>query len=73
MNSLISPSEQVVEGAQDSTIQPPTLASVAPDERDAANDDYKRRDVDHAVNPLWMITVGLGLLIGVMALFVATG
>ncbi len=73
MNSLTPSSERAVDSATDSGIQPPTLASMPPDERNAANDDDRQPDVDHAVNPLWMITVGLGLLIGVMALFVATG
>ncbi len=73
MNSLISYSERDADSATDSGIQPPTLASVAPDERNAANDDGRQPGVDHAVNPLWMITVGLGLLLGVLALFVATG
>jgi hypothetical protein len=75
VNSLTPPSERVAEAPTGSGIQPPTFASVEPDAREAANDDYKRLDDDddHTVNPLWMITVGLGILIGVMALAVATG
>jgi hypothetical protein len=30
-------------------------------------------DDDHAVNPLLMITIGLGILFGVMGAFLATG
>ena len=45
---------------------------MARDAREAANDDSDSPDVDHSVNPLWMITIALGILIGVMALFVAT-
>ena len=56
-------------------MRPPTIASMASEARVAANDDYEWLDDanDHSVNPLWMITIALGILIGIMALFVATG
>lgn len=54
-------------------MQPPTIASMATEARTAANDDYEWLDDDHTVNPLWMITIALGSLIGIMALVVATG
>ena len=50
--------------------QPPAIASMA---RDAANDEAESPDAEDPVNPLWMITFALGILMGVMALFVATG
>jgi hypothetical protein len=75
MNTPTPSSERLAEAPTDTGIQPPTLASVAPDAREAANDDYEWLDDadDHTVNPLWMITIALGILVGVMALFVATG
>jgi hypothetical protein len=75
MNPLTPIPERLAEAPAGSGIQPPTLASVAPEAREAANDDYEWLDDadDHTVNPLWMITIALGILVGVMALFVATG
>ncbi len=75
MNTLTPASERLPERPTDSGIRPPALASVPPDAREAANDDYDWLDDanDHSVNPLWMITISLGILVGVMALFVATG
>ena len=74
MNTLTPSSERVTEAPTDTGIRPPTLASAASDAREAANDDYEWLDDadDHTVNPLWMITIALGILVGVMALFVAT-
>ena len=50
----------------------PAIASMAPDACAASNDDADSPGVDNPVNPLWMITIALGILVGVMALFVAT-
>jgi hypothetical protein len=75
MNSLTPFPERLAEAPADSGVARPTLSSVAPDAREAANDDYEWLDDanDHTVNPLWMITIALGILVGVMALLVATG
>ena len=72
MNSHSSSPERVAEGTTDPGIQPPTRSFAPPGQRSSANDEDKQLD-DHSVNPLWMITVALGILVGVMALFVATG
>jgi hypothetical protein len=51
---------------------PPAIASMASAARAAANDGTHSPDDDHTVNPLWMITIGLGILFAVMGLFLAT-
>ena len=75
MNTLAPSSERLAEAPTDSGIERPTLSSVAPDAREAANDDYRWQTTPTTitVNPLWMITIALGILVGVMALIVATG
>ena len=52
--------------------RPQAIAFIDGAARAAANDDTHARDDDHAVNPLWMITVGLGVLFAVMGVFLAT-
>lgn len=52
--------------------RPQAIAPINSAPRAAANDDTRSRDDDHAVNPLWMVTVGLGVLFAVMGVFLAT-
>jgi len=75
MNTPTPPSGRLADAPTSSEMQPPTIASMATEARTAANDDYEwlDDDDDHTVNPLWMITIALGSLIGIMALVVATG
>jgi hypothetical protein len=72
MNTPTPPSGRLDDALTGSKVHPPAIASMASVARAAANDDTNATDDDHAVNPLWMITIALGILLGTMALLVAT-
>lgn len=55
-------------------IEPVALALTSQVWLSAANEDHARRDADRPqVNPLWMITAGLGAFLVLLALLVTFG
>jgi hypothetical protein len=72
MNTPTPSAERLVDALTVSDKHAPAIVSVPGEARAAANDDTHSPDDDRSVNPLWMITVGLGILIGSMAVVVAT-
>jgi hypothetical protein len=67
-----SSAARLVDALSTADKQAPAIVSVPSEARAAANDDTHAPHDRQEVNPLWMITVAFGILIGVMALVLAT-
>ena len=72
MNAPTPSSRRPVASPTNSAVHAPAIVLLARDARAAANDDAVTAVPEHAVNPLWMITAGLALFFGVMAILIAT-